>query len=88
MNQLGFPISKASLFGSMAKGGVHDYSDIDLAIWSPSFGANYFENIERTAFLKRTFKRVELHPFQLSDTADDNPFIEEIEKTGIKLEIG
>ncbi len=85
LNQTGFPITKVYLFGSMAKGEAHEYSDIDLAVWSPAFGSNYFENIEKTAPLKRIFKRIELHPFQITETSEDNPFIEEIEKTGRKI---
>jgi predicted nucleotidyltransferase len=82
LEQWGFAVNKAILFGSMAKGNPHEYSDIDLAVWNKDFSDNYFLNIERTAPLKRTFKRVELHPFGENETAETNPFIEEIEHTG------
>jgi hypothetical protein len=44
--------------------------------------------VEKTAHLKRLHKRIELHPFQLKDTADNNPFIAVIESTGKKVEAG
>ena len=84
----GFRVEKAYLFGSMYNGQPHAYSDIDLAVWSPDFSDNYFEIVEKTAHLKRLHKRIELHPFQLKDTADNNPFIAVIESTGKKVEAG
>ncbi len=82
LEQNGFGVQKAILFGSMAKGNPHEYSDIDLAMWSKNFTSDYFSNIERTAFVKRHFKNIELHPFTLHETADNNLFIEEINATG------
>ena len=83
LEALGFDIHKAILFGSIAKGTIHAYSDIDLAVWSSNFTGNYFKNIEKTVSLKRTHKNIELHPFSLTDNKDNNPFIEEIENTGV-----
>ena len=60
LEALGFQIEKAILFGSMYNGIPHAYSDIDLAVWSSGFSSNYFENMERTASLKRKHKRMEL----------------------------
>lgn len=85
--ELGFAPQKAILFGSMAKGNPHEYSDIDLAIWRKDFTDNYFLNIEKTASLKRKFKRIELHPFTENETAESNPFIAEIEATGKTIPI-
>ncbi len=85
--ELGFKPEKAILFGSMVKGTAHEYSDIDLAVWSKNFTNNYFFNIEKTASLKRRFKNIELHPFTENDTAENNPFIEEIETTGKVISI-
>ncbi len=82
LTELGFIPEKAILFGSMVKGNPHKYSDTDLAVWSKTFTGNYFLNIEKTASLKRKFKNIELHPFTENETADNNPFIEEIEATG------
>jgi hypothetical protein len=41
--------------------------------------------MEKVAPLRRTFKNIELHPFILEDNSENNPFIKEIEKTGILI---
>lgn len=81
----GFPSQKVILFGSFAKGTPHEYSDIDLAVWSDAFTDDYFTNIEKTAPLRRIFRNIELHPFLPKDNSENNPFIKEIENTGILI---
>ena len=88
LESAGFRVEKAYLFGSMYKGNPHAYSDIDLAVWSPDFSNNYFENMEKTASCKRLFKRVELHPFRPEEHSGDNPFIAVIENTGKQIFMG
>ncbi|HUZ60818.1 MAG TPA: nucleotidyltransferase domain-containing protein [Hanamia sp.] len=83
--EIGFPFQKAVLFGSFAKGIPHEYSDIDLAVWSPSFTDAYFTIMEKVAPLRRIYKNIELHPFSLDDNAQNNPFIKEIENTGVVI---
>ena len=68
LNDHGFRWEKAYLFGSYVKGNCGDYSDIDLAVWSNMFDEDYFKIMEKTAFLRRKFKNIELHPFILKDT--------------------
>lgn len=82
---IGFPFQKAILFGSYVRGNPHQYSDIDLAVWSASFNDEYFVIMEKVAPLRRTFKNIELHPFLLRDNAQNNPFIKEIENNGIVI---
>lgn len=88
LSENGFAWEKAYLFGSYAKGSSGEFSDIDLAVWSNSFEEDYFKVIEKTAFLRRTFKNIELHPFILKDTRQNNPFIGEIEDTGVIITPG
>jgi predicted nucleotidyltransferase len=83
LSEKGFPFEKAVLFGSYAKGNPNEYSDIDLAIWSPAFTDDYFTIIEKVAPLRRTYKNIEIHPFNPEDNAENNPFIKEIENTGV-----
>ena len=85
LTSLGYPFQKAVLFGSYVKGNPHKYSDIDLAVWSNSFTDAYFTIMEKVAPLRRTFKNIELHPFILEDNAENNPFIQEIENTGVMI---
>lgn len=85
LSQMGFPFQKAILFGSFVNGKPHQYSDIDLAVWSKNFKDDYFVIAEKVAPLRRVYKNIELHPFSLKDTAAKNPFIKEIEKTGLVI---
>lgn len=88
LEKLGYRYEKAVLFGSMVRGNIHDYSDIDLAVWCEKFEGNYFDLIVKLAPLGRKFKNIEIHPFHPEDTSDNNFFIREIEKTGITITPG
>lgn len=85
LSKIGFSVEIAVLFGSYAKGNPNEYSDIDLAVWSAAFTDDYFTIIEKVAPLRRTYKNIEIHPFGLEDNAENNPFIKEIENTGIVI---
>jgi predicted nucleotidyltransferase len=85
LSDMGYPFQKAVLFGSYVKRSSQKYSDIDLAVWSEKFTEDYFTIVEKTAPLRRIFKNIELHPFNLSDNAENNPFIQEIENTGVTI---
>ena len=85
LSDLGFPFQKAVVFGSYIAGNPHEYSDIDLAVWSAAFTDDYFTIIEKVAPLRRTFKNIELHPFAVDDNTETNPFIKDIERTGISI---
>lgn len=70
----GFPFQKAILFESMAKGNPHQYSDIDLLVWSEKFEGDYFDLIAKLAPLRRQCKNIEIHPFHPEDTAEKKFF--------------
>lgn len=70
------------LFGSYAKGTPHAYSDVDLAIWAKGFLGIRPLDIEKIAPALRGLN-FEIHSFTEFETADENPFIEEIERSGI-----
>ncbi|MDQ2720099.1 MAG: nucleotidyltransferase domain-containing protein [Bacteroidota bacterium] len=82
---IGFSFQKAFLFGSYVRGNPCQYSDIDLAVWSDAFAEDYFTIMEKVVPLRRSFKNIELHPFSLEDNTENNPFINEIEKTGVVI---
>ena len=83
----GFEPSRAVLFGSVAKQKAHQWSDIDVAIWDRGFiGCAPFD-YEPILKILRKYPGLELHTFNSSETASSNPFIEEIEKHGIEIEI-
>lgn len=76
-------IEKILLFGSYAKGTAEPYSDIDLAIFSPQFVENRFENIKMIQGTKR-LPQMELHLYPSKEYNEDF-FVQEIKKHAIDL---
>ncbi len=84
LEEQGLSIDQAWLFGSYATGTATEYSDIDIALVSTSFTGNPFIDIE--LLLDATVKvdgMLENHTF--SPDTSDNPFFQEIVRTGIRL---
>ncbi|MEK7448458.1 MAG: nucleotidyltransferase domain-containing protein [Planctomycetota bacterium] len=82
----GFKITKAFLFGSYAKGRAHEWSDIDIALVSPNFSGNRFNDRQRIVPLTRNIdSRIEPMPFRPKDFKDDPVMAEEIKKTGKRI---
>jgi len=75
----------AYLFGSYAKGKQQEYSDIDVALVSDVFTSNKIENNHKTALINYQFVNIEVHHFNTNVFAKDDPFINEIKKTGIRI---
>ena len=77
--------SEAYLFGSANQGTMHADSDIDIAIVL-SDDSNSFETEVRLMIL-RTSKEtiIEPHAFNHSDFTPDNPFVNQILKSGLRL---
>jgi uncharacterized protein len=78
-------IEKILLFGSYAKGNLHEYSDIDLAIFSKQFSDNPFENIKMIQTAKR-LPQMQLHLYPFKEFEKD-PFVNEIKKHAINIPI-
>lgn len=79
-------ISRAFIYGSYAKGTAGKWSDIDIAIISPDFSTDLFE--ERLALMKLALKvddRIEPSPFRPEDFNIDNPLVSEISTSGIEV---
>jgi uncharacterized protein len=88
LKKKGFNPTKAVLFGSYAKGNPGEYSDIDLAVWDEKFTGCLPVDIEQLHDVKRKFHPLlEVHTFHASDTEENNPFIKEIQKHGIPMEV-
>jgi len=83
----GYNPSRAVLFGSVAKGNTHTYSDIDVALWDEKFTGCIPIDYEAIIKILRNYPRMEIHTFHASETLDDNPFIKEIEKSGIEVPV-
>ncbi len=83
------PIQKAILFGSYAKGNTHQYSDVDIAIFS-----DYFKDMQRVDgiyFLLLSAMDydmdIEPQPFTMDEYDEPAGLVQEILKTGIELEL-
>jgi len=83
-----FAVKSVYLFGSYAKGTAHDNSDsdIDIAIVSDKFEGRRFWDREklRKYVIKSSFD-LEVHPYKTDDFTEDDPFVKEILKTGLKI---
>jgi len=74
------------LFGSYAKGTPSKYSDIDLAIVSRDFeGVRFFDRKRLIKYIVKVNTDIQLHPFKTDDFTTDDPFVEEIIRTGIRF---
>ncbi|OGU37487.1 MAG: hypothetical protein A2315_15555 [Ignavibacteria bacterium RIFOXYB2_FULL_35_12] len=74
------------LFGSYAKGTPSKYSDIDLAIVSRDFeGIRFFDRKRLIKYIVKVNTDIQLHPFKTDYFTTDDPFVEEIIRTGIRF---
>ena len=79
-------IETAVLFGSYARGYAHEWSDIDVALVSPDFsGVRFYDRKMLNPFMLNVDTRIETHPFMPEDFTEDDPFVEEIMRTGVEL---
>ena len=81
-----YRIVSAYLYGSFAKGTSNKWSDIDVAIISPDFSDDLFE--ERLNLIKLAASiddRIEPKPFKKELFDPNDPLVDEIQKSGIQL---
>ena len=80
-----YRITKAYLFGSYAKGTNREESDIDIAIIFKELSDAVDMQIKLMKLRRKFDVRIEPHPFDEKDLEENNPFLNEILKTGISL---
>ena len=79
-------IRDAIIFGSHIKGTDKEWSDIDVALVSPAFTGDRFEDRRRIVPLRRKIdNRIEPIPFRPEDFDNGETLAEEIKKTGMRL---
>ncbi len=79
-------IEKTVLFGSHAHGTDTAWSDIDLAIVSSDFEGDRFKDRNKIRRIKlKISSNLEPIPFPPEDFTPDNPFVQQILKTGIMI---
>lgn len=79
-------IEQTVLFGSHAKGTNTAWSDIDLAIVSSDFEGDRFKDRNKIRRIKlKISSNLEPIPFPPEEFTPDNPFVQQILKTGIMI---
>lgn len=79
-------IEAAYLYDSQARGTATEWSDIDVALVSPDFSADLFQ--ERLALMRLAAQvddRIEPHPFRPQDFDLSAPLVSEIRRTGVRV---
>ncbi len=82
----GITVESAYLFGSHAVNRAGRWSDIDVAVVSPDFSSDRFD--ERLRLMKLSTEidtRIEPVPYHINDFQDTDPLVDEIKKCGIRL---
>jgi predicted nucleotidyltransferase len=86
LNANNLPIRQAFVFGSYAKGEQSEWSDIDVALVSDQFEGDFFnDHYKITPYLIEVNSSLEVHPFRPEEFTEDDPFVEEILATGIRI---
>ena len=81
-----YRLDSAYLFGSHAKGTSNQWSDIDLAVVSPDFSEDLYEELLALMRLAAEIDdRIEPRPFRPDMFTPNEPLVEEIQKHGLKL---
>ncbi len=79
---------KIILFGSYSNGGIHAYSDVDLAVWSKKFTGECLIDFEIVRPLIKKYKNLDIKMYPSGATSENfDPFIDIIEKTGKSIQI-
>ncbi len=88
LNQEGIHVEEAYLYGSYAKRTEDKWSDIDVAIISPDFSRDRFEEGVRLMQISSDVDpHIEPVPFTPDTFVDENPLVWEIKKTGILIKV-
>jgi predicted nucleotidyltransferase len=80
------PINRAFLFGSYAKGGYNEYSDVDIVLVSSIFEGNRFADRNKIRKINLSVSNdLEILPYCPQDFTPEDPFVREILETGIEI---
>jgi predicted nucleotidyltransferase len=85
LEQHGYSVERAVLFGSYATGKPHKYSDIDLAIWLSDNLIKHYTEIPELLHIVSSHHPVQPKFYAADETSETDPFIGIIEKTGKEI---
>jgi len=78
------PIEAVYLYGSYAKGTANIYSDIDVALVVDHFKGDFFDVIPPICMLRENID-FRIEPIVVARDTDYAGFLDEIQRTGIKI---
>lgn len=82
----GLTFYKVFIFGSVARGNIHEWSDIDLLMISDQFNDNVFDNLKLYSRINIKYPIIETHPYSTTYYKNGDSFIDEVIKESIELE--
>lgn len=82
----GLTFYKVFIFGSVAKGNMHEWSDIDLLLISDQFSENVFDNLRLYSKINVKYPIIETHPYPTDYYKNGDSFIEQVTKESIELD--
>ncbi|MDR2466316.1 MAG: nucleotidyltransferase domain-containing protein [Prevotellaceae bacterium] len=82
-----YPLTRALVFGSFAKGTSHEDSDIDVAVVIKESDNIFDTQVDLMHMRRNDNLRIEPHAFREDDFDTDNPLVHEILQTGVALKI-
>ena len=86
LNAQHIPIQRVFLFGSYARGNYTEWSDIDLAVVSDIFEGKRFEDRKKIRPITMSgCSLIEVLPYRPEDFTPDDPFVNEILQTGLRI---
>lgn len=89
VKESGVHLYKVILFGSYAFGKPHKWSDIDVVLVADEFTGTGFDDAAYFARInnKKPYIRIEAKTFPTPYFKKGDPFIDEIKKTGIEIDV-
>lgn len=86
LNNFKIKVNKAYLYGSYAKGTYNEWSDIDVAVVSNDFiGVRLFDKEKMIKAISKVDYSISPLPFRPEDFNENDLFVKEILKTGIRI---
>lgn len=83
----GLTFYKVFIFGSVAKGNMHEWSDIDLLLISDQFSENVFDNLKMYSKINVKYPIIETHPYPTDYFKNGDSFIEQVTRESIELDL-
>jgi len=86
LEKRGFSLQSAVLFGSHARGGAHEWSDIDVALVCERFEGYCLDDRDKIRRITLDVDyRLEPYPYRPEDFTEDDLFVREILATGVRV---